>query len=159
MDVGYLLKVAPAPPSWWASLTLDVGYLLRAALALHSHVNQYWPTCSCILAWRTLLPDREVWQATVSKVAKSRTLPKQPRMQRCKTFFACGSSAPVRVEGEGGTAAWLVGTLAAPSVQGHGLPPPQELWPHQSLFASLLQLAIRRPLWPVCLHSSTHSGT
>ena len=26
-------------------------------------------------------------------------------------FFACGSSAPVRVEGEGGTVAWLVGTL------------------------------------------------
>ena len=35
-------------------------------------------------------------------------------MQRCKTFFACGSSAPVRVEGEGGTAACLAGTLAAP---------------------------------------------
>ena len=26
-------------------------------------------------------------------------------------FFACGSSAPVRVEHEGGPAAWLVGTL------------------------------------------------
>ena len=42
-------------------------------------------------------------------------------------FFACGSSAPVRVECEGGIAAWLVGTLVAPSVQGHGLHPPQEL--------------------------------
>ena len=39
-------------------------------------------------------------------------------------FFACGSSAPVRVEREGGTAAWLAGPLARPSVQGHGLPPP-----------------------------------
>ena len=48
-------------------------------------------------------------------------------------FFACGSSAPVRVEHEGGTAAWFVGTLAAPSVQGHGLLL-QELWPYQSLF-------------------------
>ena len=38
-------------------------------------------------------------------------------MHRCKTFFACGSSAPVRVEHEGGIAAWLAGTLAAPSVQ------------------------------------------
>ena len=37
-------------------------------------------------------------------------------------LFACGSSAPVRVECEGGSAAWLVGTLAVPSVQGHGLP-------------------------------------
>ena len=28
-------------------------------------------------------------------------------------FFACGSSAPVRVEREAGTAAWLAGTLVA----------------------------------------------
>ena len=28
----------------------------------------------------------------------------------------------MRVEHEGGTAAWLAGTLAAPSVQGHRLP-------------------------------------
>ena len=53
-------------------------------------------------------------------------------------FFACGSSAPVRVEGEGGEAGLLAGTLAVPSVQGHGLPPGQELWPYQSLFSSLL---------------------
>ena len=47
-------------------------------------------------------------------------------------FLACGSSASVRAECEGGAAAWLAGTLAAPSVQGHGLPPWQELWPSQS---------------------------
>ena len=41
-------------------------------------------------------------------------------------FFACGSCAPVRVECEGGTSAWLAGTLAAPSMQGHRLSPPQE---------------------------------
>ena len=34
-------------------------------------------------------------------------------------IFACGSSAPARVESEGGTAAWLVGTLVVPNVQGH----------------------------------------
>ena len=34
-------------------------------------------------------------------------------------FLACGSSAPVRVESEGGPAAWLVGALVVPSVQGH----------------------------------------
>ena len=39
-------------------------------------------------------------------------------------FFARGSSAAVRGEHEGATAAWLPGTLAAPSVQEHGLPPP-----------------------------------
>ena len=44
----------------------------------------------------------------------------------------------MRVEHEGGAAAWLVGTLVAPSVQGHGLPLPQELWPYQSLFQPLV---------------------
>ena len=53
-------------------------------------------------------------------------------------FFACGSSAPVRVEHEGSTAAWLVGTLVAPRVQGHELPPPQELWSDQSLLKPLV---------------------
>ena len=37
--------------------------------------------------------------------------------------FACGRSAPVRVERESGASVWLVGTLAARSVQGHGLSP------------------------------------
>ena len=53
-----------------------------------------------------------------------------------KDVFAYGNSAPVRVEREGGTAVWLVGTLAVPSVQGQGLPPQQELGPYQSLFLS-----------------------
>ena len=54
-------------------------------------------------------------------------------------FFACESSAPVRVEHEGGAVAWLAGTLVAPSVQGHVLPLPQELWPYQSLFSEPLE--------------------
>ena len=49
--------------------------------------------------------------------------------------FDCSSSVPVRVEQEGGTADLFAGTLAEPSVQGHGLPPPQELCPYQSLFS------------------------
>ena len=73
-------------------------------------------------------------------------------------LFVCGSSAPVRVEHEGGTAAWVVGILTVPGVQGHGLPSPQELWPYQSFF-SLWQLVIRRPLWLIFVCSSTHSGT
>ena len=32
---------------------------------------------------------------------------------KMQAFFACGSSAPVRVESEGGTAVWLAGTLVA----------------------------------------------
>ena len=49
-------------------------------------------------------------------------------------FFACGGSAPVGVECEGGAAAPLWGTLAAPSVQGHGLPLLKDFWPSHSLF-------------------------
>ena len=44
----------------------------------------------------------------------------------------------MRLEHEGGTAAWFTGTLVVPSVQGHGLPLLQELWPYQSLFFELL---------------------
>ena len=54
------------------------------------------------------LPDREAWQATVYRVTKSGTLTKRPCTHRCKL--------PVRIEHEGGVAAWLVGILAAPSV-------------------------------------------
>ena len=61
-----------------------------------------------------------------------------PCMDILKTFIACGSSAPMRVENEGGTSAWVEGTLVAPSVRAHGLPLPQELWPDQDLFSSLL---------------------
>ena len=34
--------------------------------------------------------------------------------------------------------AQLLGTLAASSVQGRGLPPLQELWPYQSFFEPLV---------------------
>ena len=74
--------------------------------------------------------DREPWQATVHRVAKSWTLPKQPCMHRCKTFFCLWQLCPMRVEREGGTVAWLVGTLAVPSVKAQELPPMQELWPY-----------------------------
>ena len=42
------------------------------------------------------------------------------------------------VECEGGTAAWLAGTPVVPSVQRYGPPPPQELWPYQSVFEPLV---------------------
>ena len=83
------------------------------------------------------LPDRGAWQATVYRVTKSRTRRKQPCAHRHKTFLACGSSAPARIERECGAAAWLARTLAAPIVQGHRLPLLQGLWPCQS-FLSLL---------------------
>ena len=43
----------------------------------------------------------------------------------------------MRVEHESGAAAWVRGTLVVSSVQGHGLPQLQELWPYQILFLSL----------------------
>ena len=107
---------------WVTSLSLR-----RVWQPLLANTLQY----SCLLK---TLPDREACQATVYRVAKSQTLPKWPCTHRRKTFFACGSSAPVRAEHEGGAAAWLVGALLPPSVQGFRLLPPQELWPHQSLF-------------------------
>ena len=88
----------------------------RKYSALEGYGNPYWPIRPSILAWRTPFPDREAWQATVYRVAKSRTLLKQSYVHRSKTFFfACGSSGPVRVEHKGGTAAWLAGILAVPS--------------------------------------------
>ena len=45
-----------------------------------------------------------------------------------RLFFACGSSAPVSVEREGGTAAWVTGTLEAASVQGHTLSKEYYIW-------------------------------
>ena len=53
-----------------------------------------------------------------------------------RLFFACGSSAPVSVECEGGAAAWLAGTLAVPTVPGHRLPLPQAL--SESFFKILI---------------------
>ena len=44
----------------------------------------------------------------------------------------------MRVEREGGIAAKVLGTLAMLIVQGYGLPPPQELWPYQSVFKPLV---------------------
>lgn len=112
----------------------------RKYSALEEHGNQYWPVHSSSLAWRSPSlkekPGRP--QATVHRVAKSWTQPKQPCVHRRKNFFAYGSSSPVRVEREDGAAAWLAGTLMEPSVQGHALPLLQELWPYQSLFLSLL---------------------
>ena len=83
------------------------------------------------------LSDREVWQATVYSTAEL-DMTEVTLCSQAQDIFACGSSAPVRVEREGGTPARLVETLVAPSVQGHRLPLPQELWPSQRIFLSLL---------------------
>ena len=68
----------------------------------------------------------EAWQATVHRVAELDTTEEALRAQM-QDFFRLWPLCPLRVEREGGSAAWLAGTLATPSVQGHRLPPPQAL--------------------------------
>ena len=71
--------------------------------------------------------------------SQSWTLLKQLCTHRHKALFAGYSSAPGRVEREGGAVAWFVGTLVAPGVQGRGQPLPQELWPlSESFFEPLV---------------------
>ena len=53
-------------------------------------------------------------------------------------LFLPVSAQPQRVECEDGMVSWLAGTLVAPSVQGHRVPQPQELWPYQSFFKPLV---------------------
>ena len=94
----------------------------RAAgnIALEGYGNQYWSIHCSILAWRNPLTEKPGRpQSTGSqRVGHNQS---DPVCLDERHFFACGSFAPVRVELEGGTPAWLVGTLAVPSMQGHGL--------------------------------------
>ena len=59
-------------------------------------------------------------------------------MHRHKNIFAYRSSASVKFECEGGTAAWLLGTLAVPSEQGCRLPLSQEFGPIRVFFEPLV---------------------
>ena len=109
--------------------------------ALEGYGNQYWPVYSSILAWRTPLTEKTGKpQSTGSqRVGHDQSDPACIDTWLCFCFcFACGNSAPMKVDNEGGKAASITGTLVVPSVQGHGLPPPQELWPYQNPFLSLL---------------------
>ena len=135
------------------------GWGSRKYSSLEGCGNQYWPLHSSILAWRappTEKPGRP--HSTAShRVEDDRSDPAHIDTNFFFFFLACGSSAPVRVEHEGGVAAWLVGTLAAQSVQGHGLPLPQELWPYPSLFCQSLVSGDQTTSW-ASLCSSAHSG-
>ena len=70
--------------------------------------------------------DGGAWWAAVCGVSQSHTW--------LKWLSSSSSSAPVRVECDDAAPAWLVKTLAAPNVKGHGLPPLQELWPMRIFF-------------------------
>ena len=83
-----------AAPGTQGSWRLDS----RKYSASERYGNQYWPTHSSILAWRTPSLTEKPGRPQSNRVAK--TLPKQPCRHSCKTPFACGSSAPVRAERE-----------------------------------------------------------
>ena len=113
----------------------------RKYSALKRYGNQSWPICSSIFAWRTHSrtekPGRP--QSTgPQRVEQDQSNPECIDARLCLfVCLACGSSAPVRVEHEGGAAAWVARTLVASNVQGHRLLPLQESWPYQSLFLNL----------------------
>ena len=94
---------------WQHQVLRGVGsYGGRKYSALEGHSNQY-TLVSCL----EKPPNREARQATVYRVTKSWTWLKLPWMHRFDTFFffACGSSGPLRIECEGGTAACVMETL------------------------------------------------
>ena len=101
------------------------------------------------------LPGEPLWQRSLAGHSlqghKELDTTKGTLCAWTQDFFPCGSAAPVTAELEGGAAAWLVGTLAVPSVQGHRLLPWQELWPYQSLFSASCSW------WPEGLFGQTFS--
>ena len=85
-----------------------------------------------ILAWRTPSLTEKPGRPQSSGLQRVRQDQSDPGHINIRFFivFAGGSPVPMRVEHEGGAAARLAVTLAAPSVQGHRLPPRKELWPY-----------------------------
>ena len=91
--------------SWWWTGSSGVLWLMGSQRVRHDGVTdwtekgmaisigQYAPV---FLFGEPLLPDREAWEATVCRDAKSWTWLKRPCMRRLKTCFACGSSTPGR---------------------------------------------------------------
>ena len=110
-------------------------------------------THSSILAWR--IPQIEKPSRPVYRVAKSWIQWKQPHVLRLRHFSSLLKLCPSEDWAWRWCSCLGSWTLEVPSVQGHGLPQLQELWPHQSYGPSLWQLVIRRPLWLVLLLALT----
>ena len=98
--------------------------------------SQFGPIHSSILAWRSPLTEKPGRPQSIGlqRVGQDRSDPVHEDARFFFFFFCLWQLSPLRVASEGGAAAWLAGTLAAPSVQGHRLPLRQELCPSQSLF-------------------------
>ena len=112
----------------------------RKYSALEGYDNQYWPIHSSILAWRTPLTEKPGKPQFTGPQRVEHNLSNPACIDATLFFFflACDSSAPVRVEREGGAAAWAAVTLVAPSVKGHRLSPGRSYGPISFLFSSLL---------------------
>ena len=59
----------------------------RKYSALEGYGDQYWPIRPSILAWRTLLPDREAWQATVYRSQRVAHYQSDPTCIDARLFF------------------------------------------------------------------------
>ena len=62
------------------------GYGSRKYSVLEGYGNQYWPIHSSIPAWRTPLPDREAWQATVYRAQRVGHDQRDPECKYAKIF-------------------------------------------------------------------------
>ena len=77
--------------------------------------SQYWPLHSSVLAWRN--PQQRSLAGHSLQGHKELDMTEDPAHVDAR-LFAHSNSAPVRVEREGGTAAWLVGTLGSTKCAG-----------------------------------------
>ena len=74
--------------------------------------QQYWPICSSVLAWRNPLPDRSL-AGHSPQGHKELDTTKEILRAQMQDFFRLWLLYPLRVEREGGPAAWLAGTWTA----------------------------------------------
>ena len=74
---------------------------------------------SSILGWRTPLTEKPGRPQSTGLQRVGHDLSDPARIDA--RLFCLWQLCPMRVEHEGGAAAWLAGTLVATSVQGHGL--------------------------------------
>ena len=126
--------------------------------ALEGYGSQYWPIHSSVLAWRTPFPDKEAWQAAVFRATKSWTLPKRPSVRRHKSFFCLWQLWPSEAEVKVAQLHGSWGPWQCPACRDRAYLCRQSYSPLRDFFEPLV-VAIRRPLRPVFLYISAHSGT
>ena len=144
---------------WQQQVLREVGgYGGRKHGALEGYGNQYWPIRSSILAWRTPSLTEKPGRPQSTGMQRVRHDRSDPVCIHMRLSFAHGSSAPARVALKvvqflGLRGHWqcqFAGTQTASAAGVMAL--------SESFFQPLVA-GVRRPLWPVFLCSSAHSGT